>query len=161
MINKIATNIFQLCFKKFGSCVYLLKLEKTILIDTSTKENKQEVLEDLQTLKIKPEQIDIILLTHQHYDHNGNLNLFKKAKVYDSKNIKELPIREIKIIKTPGHSKDSLSFLYKDVLFSGDTLFHNGIGRTDLPESQPEKMQDSLEKLKKINYKILCPGHID
>jgi len=54
-------------------------------------------------------------------------------------------------------------YLYEDVLFSGDTIFdkeHNYVGRTDLPESNPEAMQESLEKLKKLNYKILCPGHL-
>ena len=161
MIKKITSDIFQLCFKEFGSCVYLLKLKKIILIDTSTQENKNELLSDLQELKIKQEDIEILLLTHQHWDHNGNLDLFNKAKIYDAKNIKEMPIKEIKIIATPGHTHDSLSFLYKDILFSGDTLFHNGIGRTDLRESQPEKMQSSLATLKKLKYKILCPGHID
>ena len=46
-----------------------------------------------------------------------------------------------------------------NALFSGDTIFHNGIGRTDLPNSQPEKMAESLEKIKKLNIKTLCPGH--
>ena len=46
------------------------------------------------------------------------------------------------------------------VLFSGDTLFHNGIGRTDLPKSVPEKMNESLKKLRNLKFEILCPGHI-
>lgn len=168
MINKITNNIFQLSFGKFGSCVYPLKLKdknnKNILIDTSSKENREELLRDLEELKMKPEQIDIILLTHRHYDHIGNLSLFQNAKIYDFKNLNkeiEKEIQGIKVIKTPGHTKDSLCLLYKDILFSGDTLFHNGIGRTDLEESEPKKMLDSLEKLKKLKYKILCPGHID
>jgi len=163
-INKISKEVFQFSFKKFGSCVYLLKSKnnKNILIDTSSKDNESELVEDLQKLNLKPEKIDIILLTHSHYDHVGNLNLFKKAKVYDFKNIEEInKIKDIKVIKTPGHAQDSLCFLYKDILFSGDTLFHDGIGRTDLQDGEPEKMLDSLEKLKKIKYKILCPGHID
>ncbi len=161
MINKIKDNISQLYFQQFGSCVYLLKLNKNILIDTSSSNNKEELIEDLKKLNLNPEDINVILLTHNHYDHNGNLNLFKNAKIISKKNILELKILEIKTIETPGHTKDDLCFLYKDILFSGDTLFYNGIGRTDLPESQPEKMQESLEKLKKIKYKILCPGHVD
>jgi glyoxylase-like metal-dependent hydrolase (beta-lactamase superfamily II) len=73
-----------------------------------------------------------------------------------------LPVKEIKSIKTPGHTQDSLCFLYKDILFSGDTIFHNqGRGRTDLPGGDEEQIQKSIKKLKTLKYKILCPGHID
>ena len=162
MIKQIKENVFQLRFKQFGSCVYLLKLKnKNIVIDTSSRENREELLADLQQLKIKPEKVNIILLTHNHYDHNGNLELFANAEVYNFKNIEKLKVNGVKVIYTPGHTYDSICFLYKDILFSGDTLFHGGIGRTDLQESQPEKMSESLEKLKKIKYKILCSGHVD
>ncbi len=169
MINKIKENIYQLYFNEFGSCVYIIKLKdpiKIIMIDTSTKENAQELLNNLNEIGIEYEDIDVILLTHQHWDHNANILLFPEAKVYDSQNIKEFisefQLPGLKVIHTPGHTKDSIAFLYKDILFSGDTIFHNsGIGRTDLPESQPEKMQESVNKLLNLNYKILCPGHID
>ena len=166
MINKIKENIYQLHFRNFGSCVYILKIkEKIILIDTSSKEAREELLEDLQTLEIKPENVDIIIITHNHYDHIQNLELFSNSKIYHAEKlnensvIKEIP--EMKIIETPGHTPESKSYLYQDILFSGDTLFHNGfIGRTDLPGGSEEKIMESLEKLKKIKYKILCPGHV-
>lgn len=163
MINKISPEIFQIHFKIFGSCVYLLKLkDKKILIDTSTKENGQELIRDLGELKIKPEQIGIILLTHYHWDHIGNLNLFPNAKIYSSENISSFPLKEITTIKTPGHSQDSLCFLYEDVLFSGDTIFQDeGRGRADLFGGSEEQILESIKKLKKMKYKTLCPGHID
>ncbi len=162
MINKIKENIFQFHFQKFGSCVYLIILKNTkILIDSSSEENQEELIKDLKELRVKPEEIDVFLITHNHHDHLGNIELFLNAEIYDYKNIKDFHVNVIKVIKTPGHTSDGLSFLYKDVLFSGDTLFHNGIGRTDLPTSNPKQMQESLEKLKKLKYKILCPGHID
>lgn len=163
MINKIKENIWQLSFKSFGSCVYFIKIkEHNILIDTSSPENRKELIQDLKELNISSEQINMVLMTHEHWDHIENIDLFKNAKIYDYNNIDKLNIKEIKVVKTPGHTKDSICFLYNDILFSGDTIFHNGgIGRTDLINSQPEKMQESLEKLSKINYEILCPGHID
>ncbi|MBD3252534.1 MBL fold metallo-hydrolase [Candidatus Pacearchaeota archaeon] len=171
MIRKIKPNILQFYFENFGSCVYLLKINsKEILIDTSSREAREEFLEDLKKTNLQPEDINMILITHQHWDHNGNIDLFKNAKIYDYKNLIKNKINpeqtqgilfiEIKVIHVPGHTDDSIAFLYRDVLFSGDTLFHNGIGRTDLPESQPEKMHESLIKLKNLNYKILCPGHV-
>jgi glyoxylase-like metal-dependent hydrolase (beta-lactamase superfamily II) len=161
MFNQLRNNVYQLYFKEFGSCVYLLKIGKdNILIDASSKENSKELLDNLLKLRVNPRDVHMILLTHRHFDHIGNLDLFPNAKVYDSNNIEDLALIFIKVIKTPGHTKDSLCFLYKDILFSGDTMFHVGIGRTDLVESSPEKMQDTLDKLKKLDYNILAPGHI-
>jgi len=161
MINKITSDIHQLHFSQFGSCVYLLNLNnQNILIDTSTEENQQELINDLKQLNITPDNINIILLTHDHWDHNANISLFPNATLYKYDNIDQLPINQIKPIKTPGHTFDSLVFLYQDILFSGDTLFNNGIGRTDLPESQPEKMQTTLKMVRNLPFKTLCPGHI-
>jgi glyoxylase-like metal-dependent hydrolase (beta-lactamase superfamily II) len=166
MITKISPDVFQLDFDEFGSCVYLINPKEPVLIDTSSKENRTELLVYLGHLKIPPESIKTILLTHHHPDHIGNLEIFKNAKIYDEKNIEEFQKEksknnQIKVIEVPGHTKDSLAFLYKDILFSGDTLFNDGyIGRTDFPESQPEKMLASLKKLQNLKYKILCPGHI-
>jgi len=161
MITKIIPNISQLSFNQFGSLVYLLKLKnKNILIDTSSKENQKELLQNLKQLNLESENINIILLTHTHYDHNENTNLFPNAKIYDARNINELSIKDIEIIKTPGHTKDSLCFLYKDILFSGDTIFHQGgRGRTDLEGGSEIEIQESIKKLKEINYNTLCPGH--
>ncbi|MFA5258766.1 MAG: MBL fold metallo-hydrolase [Candidatus Pacearchaeota archaeon] len=161
MINKLSDNVFQLYFKEFGSCVYFIRIGKdNILIDTSSKQARPELLDELKQLKIEPKDIHIILLTHRHYDHIENLELFPNAKVYDSSNIDNLSLIMIRVIKVPGHTNDSLAFLYKDILFSGDTLFHMGIGRTDLKESVPEKMESSVNTLKHLDYQVLAPGHI-
>lgn len=170
MINKIKDNIWHIKLSSFGSYVYLIKLEKeNILIDTSSKINRKELISNLRELKTAPKDIDIVIITHNHFDHTENIPIFKNAKIYGRKNdfkmkkiinIDELNIEGLEIIKTPGHTIGSICILYKDVLFSGDTIFHRGtIGRTDLPTSSPEHMKHSLEKLKEINFKILCPGH--
>lgn len=160
MISKISENVFQLYFDTFGSTVYVLRLEKNILIDTSSKENKEELIKDLNELKLNPEDINMIILTHSHWDHAGNLELFKNAEIISYKNTQSLP-SFLKPIKTPGHTKDSFCLLYKDILFSGDTIFHKeGRGRTDLPGGSEKQIEKSIEKLKKIKYNILCPGHV-
>ncbi len=160
MISKISENIYQLCFDAFGSTVYVLKLNKNILIDTSCKDNEQELVKDLKELGLKPEDIDFVLITHKHWDHDGNLSLFSNAKIITNENVDELPL-EIKPILTPGHSRDSICFIYKDILFSGDTIFHNqGRGRTDLEGGSEIEIQESIKKLKQIKYNILCPGHV-
>jgi glyoxylase-like metal-dependent hydrolase (beta-lactamase superfamily II) len=163
MINKMKNNVFQLDFRLFGSCVYIIILgENKVMIDTGSASNSEELIDDLNELKIKPEEINIILLTHRHWDHTGNLSLFKNAEVYDSVNIDELTLEEFEVIRTPGHTKDGLCFLYGDVLFSGDTIFHDGgRGRTDLEGGDEEQIQKSIKKLKGIDYNVLCPGHVN
>ncbi len=151
--------------------MYILIIgEKKIIIDTGSLANKEELIQDLKELKISPKEIDIVILTHNHYDHIGNIDLFSNAKVYGSKedfkekdiiDINKLPIKEFKIIKTPGHTKGGVCILYKDILFSGDTIFGQGyIGRTDFPGGDYKELQQSIEKLEKIKYKTLCPGHL-
>lgn len=162
MIKRISGEIVQMYFSQFGSCVYFLELNgKKIIIDTSTKKNREELISDLKNLPLNPEEVDIVILTHRHWDHVENTGLFSNAEIYTNETIDEIGIDEFKIIMTPGHTWDSFCILYKGFLFSGDTIFHNGgIGRTDLPESEPEKMQESLDKLKKLDYDVLCPGHL-
>jgi glyoxylase-like metal-dependent hydrolase (beta-lactamase superfamily II) len=160
-IINMRPNIWQLYFKRFGSCVYVIRMgQHNILVDTSSKDNEEELLHELKKLKIEPRDVHYVLLTHTHSDHIQNLDLFPNAKVISKENIKEFLLPRWRVIETPGHTKDSICFLHEEVLFSGDTIFNIGIGRTDFPESEPEKMRDSLDKLKKVNYEILAPGHV-
>ncbi|MDP8253902.1 MAG: MBL fold metallo-hydrolase [Candidatus Kaelpia aquatica] len=68
-----------------------------------------------------------------------------------------------KVIHTPGHTPGSCCFLIGDLLFSGDTLFLSGVGRTDLPLSSESAIRDSiLNKLFKLDQSIsVYPGHGD
>lgn len=70
---------------------------------------------------------------------------------------------EIKVIHTPGHSFGSLSFYLEkySLLFSGDTLFRNSIGRTDFEGSDYATIEKSiLEKLYTLpDETYVIPGH--
>lgn len=61
---------------------------------------------------------------------------------------------------TPGHSPGHVVFLGDGVMLGGDLLFAGSIGRTDLPFSNPEKMQTSLGDVAKLDPDItVYPGH--
>ena len=67
---------------------------------------------------------------------------------------------KIEFIYTPGHTIGSQCIKIGENLFTGDTLFRNSIGRTDLPTSSPEDMKDSLEKIKLLDDELIVyPGH--
>lgn len=67
---------------------------------------------------------------------------------------------EIELVHTPGHTPGSQCFLVRGKLVSGDTLFLDGCGRTDLPGSDHHQMIESLRRLSKVDDDIvLYPGH--
>ena len=65
------------------------------------------------------------------------------------------------VITTPGHSPGSIC-LYEPkekVLISGDTVFYLGVGRTDLPGGDPDRLAASIKKLSRLDVEYLIPGH--
>jgi glyoxylase-like metal-dependent hydrolase (beta-lactamase superfamily II) len=67
----------------------------------------------------------------------------------------------VELLHTPGHTPGSQCFLVDGKLVSGDTLFLDGCGRTDLPGGDPEALYDSLtRRLAKVpDDTLLYPGH--
>ena len=69
----------------------------------------------------------------------------------------------IKVLHTPGHSAGSVSFYIpaKNMVLTGDTLFNEGIGRTDFQGSNPHAILDSIRlKLYSLNDNtVVYPGH--
>ena len=67
----------------------------------------------------------------------------------------------LEVIHTPGHTAGSICLYEKNsrVLISGDTLFSDGIGRTDLPSGSSKALYESLKKLSRLDILYLLPGH--
>ena len=67
----------------------------------------------------------------------------------------------INVIHTPGHTPGSICLLCEEILFSGDTLFASGVGRTDLPYGDEAQLIASIKnKLFKLDDSIkVYPGH--
>lgn len=82
---------------------------------------------------------------------------------HDSGDVVEVGAVRIELIHTPGHTPGSQCFLVDGrYLVSGDTLFLEGCGRTDLPGGDPAQLYDSLtQRLAKVpDDALLFPGHL-
>jgi len=67
------------------------------------------------------------------------------------------------ILHTPGHSPGSISVYWPEpkVLFTGDVIFREGLGRTDLPGGNGSILKRSIKELSELEIEILLPGHGD
>lgn len=119
-----------------------------------------------------------VINTHTHFDHvlgNEQVSTVTGAKIVQHKNSQlekhvavsdgdmiEIGNIRLRVLYTPGHSKDSMCLILDDQLvFTGDTLFVGNCGRTDLPGSDPSEMYDSLfDRLGKLDDRLVVyPGH--
>lgn len=66
----------------------------------------------------------------------------------------------VMVMHTPGHSPGSICLMAENNLFTGDTLFVGGCGRTDLPGGDDSEFHKSLVRLKGLDDSIsVYPGH--
>jgi rhodanese-related sulfurtransferase len=67
----------------------------------------------------------------------------------------------LKALHTPGHTRDSMSLVMEDRVFTGDTLLIGGTGRTDLPSGDPHQLYESLFQglLKLAPETMVFPAH--
>ncbi len=65
------------------------------------------------------------------------------------------------ILHTPGHTPGSICLFDKKdkIMISGDTIFSDGVGRTDLPGGSEEDLEKSIEKLATLDVEMILPGH--
>ena len=142
------------------NCYILISEGEALVIDPGG--GLKRILEEIGEAKLK-----YIVLTHCHWDHLLAAPKLKKATgakiLTNLKEDDEIKVGDsvLKVISTPGHTKESICLLAKDFIFTGDTLFEDGTGRTDLPGGSQKDLENSLSKLKKIlkpGFKIF-PGH--
>ena len=141
------------------NCYVLIKDNSALIIDPGDEISKiKKVIKNLSVVGV--------LITHQHFDHIGALSFFDKNTIYDYSNLKEKEYNigpfKLTVIYTPGHSEDSISYYFKEenILFCGDFIFYNSIGRCDLPTGDFNTMLKSIEKIKKYPKDMLIyPGH--
>ena len=167
----------QLFDKNSSTYTYLIasaKGREALIIDP-VLENIDQYIKLLNELDLK---LVKVIDTHIHADHitaasklKNKTNCTTIMGEHTPSNAVELKVKDneviyvdklkIKVIYTPGHTKDSYSFLMNDYLFSGDTLLINGTGRTDFQGGNSEDSYNSIfnRLLKLPEETLLYPAH--
>ncbi len=146
------------------------------------------VIEYIKSRKLDPQ---FIYITHGHHDHTGGVKQLKelyhipvyaplKDKIWMGDTVYnywpyEIPVDQyvvendviefgkqiFRVIETPGHSQGSTALYCAPHLFTGDTLFFEAIGRTDIPFANLELLKESIQNklLLLPDETIVYPGH--
>ncbi len=128
-----------------------------ILANSYLKEHSQAEIvihrEDAQML-VTPDPLMLAMIPNSYVPTPTDI------KVKEGEEIK-LGLLSLRVIHTPGHTRGGISLLTDGVVFTGDTLFAGGIGRTDLPGGSYSTLINSIkEKLFVLDPKLqVLPGH--
>ena len=171
-------NYRKLVVGELATNCYLLWSESKTCVVIDPGDEGTEIAQVINELQIKPM---MILLTHGHFDHvladedlrrsTGAAILIHAAEKVLIKFPADRYLTEgdiiaigdirLKVLHTPGHTPGGICLLGDGFIFTGDTLFLNGIGRTDFEWSSPADMEKSLHRLRDIIKPGMAvyPGH--
>ncbi|MBR2254978.1 MAG: MBL fold metallo-hydrolase [Candidatus Methanomethylophilaceae archaeon] len=148
-----------------------------IVVDTSSDFMRSPIKSAFKQIgKIFPDDVDMVVLTHCHTDHIGNVSLFKNAAVYvhegeectipNAKIVKEDTeiAKGVRLVHTPGHSDGSMSvFVEADRRYAivGDAApLKDNFTKRIIPalHTDAEAARASLEKIAEW-ADVVVPGH--
>ena len=147
----------------FTANVYLVTGERTVLIDAGTMAGVEDVVAE------HTDELDAVVLTHQHGDHVGELDAVldrfdadllaygdhpRRTKEIDDGDSVAIGDGQFEVIHTPGHADDHVSLVSEDTIFSGDVVVHDdgafddgSFGRTDMAGQSRELLIESIERI--------------
>lgn len=159
--------------------ISLLVGPKIILVDTGGPWDRQFLLNELEKNGLKPDNVDIVVGTHGHSDHIGNLGLFPDAMIVVGCDIcrsdlylpnelsNGLPFlldEHVSIIPTPGHTGRDVSVLVKNtslgvVLVAGDLFECCADEDSWQALSENPEVQETSRVMALQTADVIIPGH--
>ena len=164
-------------FDNFSYVIYDKPSKKAAVVDPSYNALKQ-----VEFIKSRNLELVYVINTHYHNDHTNKnkrlLDTFPQSKLVASKTdgvyLKydvdifiddgdQLKLGELTLgfILTPGHTPGGVCIVVDDeAIITGDTLFIDDCGRSDLPGGNVNDLYDSLQKIKTLpDHLSIYPGH--
>jgi glyoxylase-like metal-dependent hydrolase (beta-lactamase superfamily II) len=166
---------------------YLIDGDLKILIDPGHVHLFDNVRKNLNAIGVSPDRIDLVIATHGHPDHLEAVKGLGKSTMFamsaeEYRFICEIAGQYFKIpephfflkegdltigeerfdvIATPGHSPGSICLYWplKKALFTGDLVFSQSIGRTDLPGGNGGMLKESIKRISEMDIDYLLCGH--
>ncbi|MCI6993864.1 MBL fold metallo-hydrolase [uncultured Methanobrevibacter sp.] len=181
------SNVVFIIGYNYDSNCYLI--DNNILVDTGAGGNKDYLFSKLRENGVEPDDIELVVNTHCHFDHIGGNHFFPNAKIavhkLDAVSIKnkdtlgtsmsafnnednssvdiELEegdkIADFEVIHTPGHTSGGISLWDGETLICGDTIFAGGGVGRMDIGGSYEDMKNSVEKLMTLDVKRIFSGH--
>lgn len=154
--------------------VHMPGAKEGIIIDAGmyTQEEEKAISDYIQAAQLS---VEAALITHSHRDHicgkQWIARTYPNAKIVDCAYLKDTYKEEepelhyagmtIRCLYTPGHLGDSVCYMVNEtILFSGDTLFRQSVGRTDMEGGDYFVLMQSLQYLMHLPAEtIVYPGH--
>lgn len=170
-----------------GTCTLVLGSEIKLIVDTLGPFDREKLISLLAENQLSPDDIDIVVATHSHPDHIGNLNLFTSPRVkqhivgthvyrrdiYKFSHFQnEEPLhltKDIEVIATPGHTLSDVSVVVRNVdglgtvVVAGDLfekeadLNDDNIWKEAGSENEEQQIANRAKVLAKADY--IVPGH--
>ncbi len=142
-----------------------------MVVDPGVLENQKMLADKLKEEGISVNDVNVVCITHSHIDHYRNIGMFPAAKTLEyfgfwngntSEDWKEQFTENIKVIKTPGHSYDSITLLVNTdegiVAVCGDVFWKENFPQDDPYASDKETLKESRKKVLEVADYII-PGH--
>lgn len=127
-IVELRAGIYMLLGEKPGSHVYLIRgWDKNVLIDTGISSNHRNLIECFKQVGLKVEDIDLVVLTHEHFDHIGAAAFFFKTAVIAAHSLaaNKIELQDEFVTLTRYHDAESKPF-YAHLWLEDDALIALG-----------------------------------